>query len=767
MLRLVFRFGRGQAVLIISYGSQQERVCELNSHSSAFVSCLATLGNGLLGLRPHVPGLSERASRAQLLVAGLYAPGVGVAREVVSLPAPRILRIYDVDTGALAIDADEESPTMMLSMDSASVSSTQQLRVSGCIIELTVRQFIERPDWPAISTVISLRKLNPQVALQHVRIDYGIDASAFNEYLGASPWLMTKHYELDSCRSRGDGFDVTVVSGASALRYDVQIQAVPATSSRVATWGCESRCCTASVTFDFTKVDLQQLFTHWQIYSESEGAVKRVLQPAVGFFKGESDHRDQWTKIWEEHGVTIDAQGHSIELGIRYAVFQLLQQGLELPKLKCGLISPARGLSSTYHSGATFFDTELHKFEFWLWNAPEVARALIDYRYRTLQNARNFARSTGFAGARFPEAANDVGMANGPGYVLSYPDGGVAREWSVDEVLHISADVAYAVARYWAVTGDEVYMEAAGYALVVECARFAVSAFKWSEEKGAYVIDSVMGPDEYHYHVNNSFYTNYLLRWCIAYALTWVDRGCLPTVRENEVSQWRAVSEQVYLPWMIVDGISIPEEFEGYADLPQALPRVGKGRGPRFANESERRAAQKLLNFDTNVVKQADVILLMSMFADDFSVEVKRAAFNFYEPRTVHESSLSYGPHARVAADIDALDKCADFITKASRYNLDFTPIDDYGNGLHLSAYAGAWQGLVQGLAGLRVHDGVLSLRPKLPSSWQGYRFVICFHGKRVFIDVRAQGVVVVTVDGETLAITPGADGRFYVWGLK
>ena len=179
------------------------------------------------------------------------------------------------------------------------------------------------------------------------------------------------------------------------------------------------------------------------------------------------------------------------------------------------------------------------------------------------------------------------------------------------------------------------------------------------------------------------------------------------------------------------------------------------------------RAAQKLLNFDTNVVKQADVILLMSMFADDFSDEVKRAAFNIYEARTVHESSLSYGPHARVAADIDALDKCADFITKASRYNLDFTPIDDYGNGLHLSAYAGAWQGLVQGLAGLRVHDGVLSLRPKLPSSWQGYRFVICFHGKRVFIDVRAQGVVVVTVDGETLAITPGADGRFYVWGLK
>ena len=754
-------------MLIISYGSQQERVCELNSRSSAFVSCLTTLGSGFLGLRSHVPCSSERVSRVQLLVAGLYAPGVGVAREIVSLPAPRILRIYDVETGALAIDADEDPPRMTLSLDGASVSSTQQVKINDYVVELMVRQFIDRPDQSAISTVISLRMMGAKGGGRRVRLDYGVDACAYNEYLGASPWLMTRHYELDSCRCRGDGFGLTVVSGERSFRYDVQMQAAPATSSCVATWGVERGCGVGSVTFDFSTVDRQLLSTHWQIFPESEGVVQPELRAALDFVTTEADHRLKWSRIWREHDVTIDAYGHPVELGIRYAVFQLLQHGLESTALTSGLISPARGLSSTYHSGATFFDTELHKFEFWLWNVPDVARALIDYRYRTLRRAMSFARSTGFAGARFPEASNDLGMENGPDYVLSYPDGGVAREWSVDEVLHISADVAYAVSRYWAVTGDEVNMETAGYALIVECARFAVSAFKWSEEKGAYVIDSVMGPDEYHYHVNNSFFTNYLLRWCIAYALTWVDRCCLPTVREDEVSQWRAVSEQVYLPWMIVDGISIPEEFEGYADLAQALPRDGKGRGPRFANESERRTAQKLLNLDTNVVKQADVILLLSMFAGDFPDEVKRAAFNFYETRTVHESSLSYGPHARVAADIDALDKCADFITRASRYNLDFIPTDDYGNGLHLSAYAGAWQGLVLGMAGLRVDDGLLSLRPKLPSSWQGYRFVICFRGARVFIDVREQGAVLVTVDGEKLATTPGANGRFYVWGLK
>lgn len=753
--------------MIISFGKKQERVCGISSSSSAFVSCLATLGNRFLGLRPYVPHSSERAARTQLLVAGLYADGVGVAREIVSLPAPRILRIYDVDTGAPAIHAADEAPTMILSIDSASVSSTERLIVSGCTVELIIRQFIDRQDRPAVSTVISLHKINDLGSLRHLRIDYGIDVSASNEYLGASPWLTTRHYELGRCCCRQDGFGINVVTEQRVLRYEVQINATPVISSRVATWETEHGCCTASVTFDFSKADLQLLSTHWTISSEPEGADPRALQPALELADSEANHRAKWKKLWEDHDVSIDAHGHSIELGIRYAVFQLLQQGFDSQVIKSGLISPARGLSSTYHSGATFFDTELHKLEFWLWNGPDVARALIDYRYRTLERAKEFARTTGFAGARFPEASNDLGMENGPRYVLSYPGNGVAREWSVDEVLHISADVSYAVARYWTVTGDEHYMQVAGYALILESARFAVSAFKWSDEKNAYVIDSVMGPDEYHYHVNNSFFTNYMLRWCIMYALSLVDRNCLVSISSGEVRQWRKVSQKVYLPWMIVEGVSIPEEFDGYAGLEETRLRTKQGRGPQFADMTERVAAGNLQNFASKVVKQADVVLLMSMFPDDFSDHIKRVAFNFYEPRTVHESSPSYGPHAKVAADIDEVDKSADFIVRASRYNLDFVPSDDYDNGLHLSAYAGAWQGVVVGLAGLRVDDGVLSLRPKLPSSWQGYRFVVCFRGKRLVINIKAKAVVDITVDGRKLSVTPSADGRFYIRGMK
>jgi hypothetical protein len=135
--------------------------------------------------------------------------------------------------------------------------------------------------------------------------------------------------------------------------------------------------------------------------------------------------------------------------------------------------------------------------------------------------------------------------------------------------------------------------------------------------------------------------------------------------------------------------------------------RTDKKRRLQFADETERESAEKLQDFDSQLIKQADIILLMSMFPDDFLEVVKRAAFDYYEPRTVHESSLSYGPHAVVAAHLGKTQISADFIARASRYNLDFTPVDEYSNGLHLSAYAGAWQGLVEGLSGLDIGIGV------------------------------------------------------------
>ncbi|PMS38905.1 glycoside hydrolase family 65 protein [Trinickia symbiotica] len=528
-------------------------------------------------------------------------------------------------------------------------------------------------------------------------------------------------------------------------------------------WKRSGDTCAISTTFDFCAADCLQFSAHWLVCSVSAGSPARGAP--FSFADSESEHRARWKQLWGDYGVYIDAKGEGVELGIKYAVFQLMQHGVGSQNRTHGFMSPARGLTGTYHSGATFFDNELHKCIFWMWVEPSVARAFIEYRYHGIEKAIEFAKNTGFRGARFPEASNDHGAENGPHYVLSYPSAEVRREWSVDEVLHISADVCYALYRYWLITGDNAYMNACGGEVVLECARFAASAFKWSCKKNAYVVDYVMGPDEYHYHVSNSFYTNYMLRWAIQFAVSLVDRGLIHEASVQEVDYWRVIIGSVYLPWMRVDGVLIPEEFEGYAALPETKLRVEKIGGPQFLDDIERSSSDRLENFNSKLIKQADIVLLMSLFPGDFSDDIKRTAFEFYEPRTVHESSLSYGPHAMVAADIGETSDCAYFITRASRYDLDFIPVTDYSNGLHLSAYAGAWQGLAEGLAGLRVEGNRLTFRPRLPPNWNSYGFTICFRGRRLRITVPADGAIDIDSDGSQLSVMRHSDGRLHSCG--
>ena len=751
-------------MLIITDGPKHEVVNSLDPCTSAFASCVATLANSLVGVRPHVPGSSERAQRTQLLASGVYAPGVGVARQIVSLPAARILRVYDVDTGIEARRTHGTALSLALSLDDASVTSTECLQIGAATFELRVRQFIDAPDRAAVSTSITLRRIDGDDAgPRSVRMDFGIDTNAVNEYLGTASWLTTRHYDIQGCIYASDRFELALAVANVRLRYEVHILRSPTVGSTSAAWEIPQGGCAISTTFDFSATNPHRTDVHWELRSAAMSNCSQRAQAPAEPLAADCAHREHWRRIWEEHDVTIKAYGHPVELGIRYAAFQLLQHGLESHRQRHGFLSPARGLTSTYHSGATFFDTELHKCIFWIWNDPRVARALIDFRYLHLRQAIEFSASTGFSGARFPEATNDRATENGPHYIFSYPDTKAIREWSVDEVLHISADVCYALHRYHEASGDDNYMSTRGYRMIAACASFAASVFIWSNSKQAYVINSVMGPDEYHYHVNNSFFTNYMLRWCIKLALASAGHAGFPEVSTIELNTWRVISDMVYLPWMKVDGVFIPEEFEGYAKLPDIEHRSKQMLGPRFGCESERMAAYGLENFRSMAVKQADVVLLMSLFPDDFPSEVKRAAFDFYEPRTVHESSLSYGPHAMVAADIGRPAECADFIARSSRYNLDFTSTADYANGLHLSAYAGAWQGLVEGLAGLRVENNELSFRPRLPSHWDAYRFTLHFRGRLLKITVPADGIIRAEYDGNALTTSHRVDGRIYL----
>jgi hypothetical protein len=742
-------------------------ICESSDSTSSFRSCIATLANPCIGLKPFTPLASERCSRSQLLIANAYRPGVGVDRELISLPAPTLLGIVDSKTGSMAVPLLDDA-VMTLSLDDATVTASQLYELAGSKIKFSFSQALLSTTSSVVSVFARLEILEGSCETSRLIVYYGLSTSAQNEYLGGCGWLTSKGYSIGQSDLDDGYLKIRVSTCERNLVYHVLAcigneNAVPCHINLGGLSGAGY-----AIPFDISTDTPQAIAFQWSVTDEVSLSHKDRSDLFAEIKSSGLKDRQVWKGIWAKHDVEIDAAGLPVELGIRYAIFQLLQHGFDAYKVAPWQVSPARGLTSTYHSGSVFFDTELHKIIYWIWNDPDVALAMLRYRFHFLEEAIDFAKRTGFKGARYPEASNDRGLENGPNYIFSHPHVGVVREWSSEEVLHVSADLVYAISKYCEITSDAHFKSNSGAAMVAACARFCASAFKWSSNKQLFVINNVMGPDEYHYHVNNNFYTNYMMRWCIVYALTYYDSKIRIDISAEEASSWKDISRQVFLPWFSVEGQMIPEQFEGFSKLTHSRLRTSSLEpGPRFLSQNEEEQAKNLINFTSNLVKQADVILLMSLFPDDFSSEVTAIAFRYYESLTTHESSLSYGPHAVVSANAGAVDKSAEYISQGSRYDLDFSNKRDYSNGIHLSAYAGAWQGLVQGLAGLRIEHGVISFFPQIPKNWVSYRFSVLFRKQQLHVEVCHGEMLVVRHKGIPVPLLSDGGGRVYLGEIK
>lgn len=326
----------------------------------------------------------------------------------------------------------------------------------------------------------------------------------------------------------------------------------------------------------------------------------------------------------------------------------------------------------------------------------------------------------------------------------------------------MSAAVAYAVARYHRVTGDESFLADCGYELVFDTARFAASVFR--RRGNRYASPPVMGVDEYHHGVTNNYYTNAMMRWNIAYALSLLDRDTSPGdaalcgVRESlsltdaEIRRWRRIVDAVWLPPDLPGGI--PAQDDGYAALAECQRRALRSSPAPRLRPDESALAAAAEHFPTNLIKQADLVLLCHLLPDLFDEETTRAAYRHYERRTAHASSLSAGAHGVVAARVGLRDEAYRFLMTAGRFNLDYTPRADYRNGLHLSAYAGAWQVIVEGFLGVRPDpSGLLYLRPRLPVGWTRLEVPLRFRGSRFRVIASCDQFEIRAEDGPDLAL--------------
>lgn len=445
-------------------------------------------------------------------------------------------------------------------------------------------------------------------------------------------------------------------------------------------------------------------------------------------------HRKAWSSRWRDADVVVSGDA-GLQRAVRFALYHLISSGD--PESDLASIG-ARGLTGPGYRAHVFWDTDVFVLPFFIWTHPPTARALLAYRYRTLPAARAKASRFGYSGALYAWESADTGDETTPPFG-SLPDGTPIPILTGVQEQHISADVAWAAWQYWRVTGDDDFLAEMGAELIVETARFWASRAEDGSD-GRLHITGVIGPDEYHESVDDNVFTNVMARWNLRTAAEVCDR--LATLDPSgwsklqlrlaldggEVSRWRAVADA------LVDNFDpdslVYEQFNGFRQLEET--RAAELAPRPFGGDS-------LLGVEhvrrTQVVKQADVLMLPLTLPDVAPADVWRANYEFYEPRTSHGSSLSPAVHAAVAARVGAVDDADAYFRLAAGIDLD-NRMGNASQGVHIATMGGLWQAAVMGFGGVRAEADALRIDPHAPTTWKGLSFPVRWHGTRVQVDV-------------------------------
>lgn len=492
---------------------------------------------------------------------------------------------------------------------------------------------------------------------------------------------------------------------------------------------------------------------------------------ALGWNRLHEEQCAAWAEKWAHCDVTLEGDTQA-QHALRYSIFQLL---IAAPIKGSQNSIPARALSGQVYKGAVFWDTEMFMFPFFLHTAPETAAELLRYRIRTLDGARRKARTegAGFRGAFYAWESQDTGDDACTYFNIGDPL--TKRELRThfrDKQVHISGDVAIAMWTYFQITGDDSLLLEGGAEVILECARFYYSHAYFKKDKNRYEILDVIGPDEYHERVANNAFTNMVAKATFEIA-------CKTTaylkekhadffsdlVRRIEISDelglFSEAAKLLYVPEPD-DRTFLIEQFEGYFGLNDVAVDELKA---RRIHPDEYLGAGQGLAVPTQVIKQADVVMMLNLFKERYSKDIKRANWEYYEPRTEHGSSLSACAYAMVATEFGDLDAAYDYFCKTARLDLDAKYKVYVGTvfmgGSHPAANGGAWMTAIFGFGGVHATAEQVTITPRLPKQWKSLSFFLRYKADSFHI----------TISQDHIGIEAAADNkqahRFVLWGHK
>ena len=447
---------------------------------------------------------------------------------------------------------------------------------------------------------------------------------------------------------------------------------------------------------------------------------------ALGFEALLTKQKEAWKHIWDMADISINGDIKA-QQAIRFNIFQLNQTYLGTDaRLNIG----PKGFTGEKYGGSTYWDTEAYCIPFYMATKDQnVAKTLLEYRYNHLEKAIENAEKLGFKN----------GAALYPMVTMNGEE--CHNEWEITfEEIHRNGAIAFAIYNYYRFTNDYSYIQEKGLEVLIAIARFWHQRATYSSNKEAYVILGVTGPNEYENNVNNNFYTNYIAKWCINYTIENLkkiesDFNSDSTrilnktkLSNSEITKWLEVADNMYFSYskehqvyLQQDGF-LDKELITVSDLPKSQRPI-----------NQKWSWDRILR--SPYIKQADVLQGIYFFEEDFTEEELKRHFDFYEPFTVHESSLSPCVHSIQAAKLGRMEQAYEFYLQTSRLDLD-----DYNHevheGLHITSMAGTWMSVVEGFGGMRIRDNMLSFSPKIPKQWEGYSFKINFRNQILKVNV-------------------------------
>ncbi|OEG10630.1 maltose phosphorylase [Enterococcus termitis] len=467
--------------------------------------------------------------------------------------------------------------------------------------------------------------------------------------------------------------------------------------------------------------------------AEQQARAIQLLQENTKGFKELLDEQNKaWEKRWALADVTIEGDD-AAQQGIRFNLFQLFTTYYgEDERLNIG----PKGFTGEKYGGATYWDTEAYAVPLYLALAkPGVTKNLLKYRYNQLEQAKHNARQQGLAGALYP--------------MVTFTGVECHNEWEITfEEIHRNGAIAYAIYNYVNYTGDNDYLKNEGLQVLTEIARFWADRVHYSKRNGKYMIHGVTGPNEYENNVNNNWYTNTIATWVLQYTLeNYLKYQEETTVKitPEEQTKWQDIIEHMYYPFDEELGVFVQHDTFLDKDL---MP--SSDLSPADLPLNQHWSWDRILR--SCFIKQADVLQGIYFFGERFTQAEKERNFSFYEPMTVHESSLSPSVHAILAAELGMEEKAVEMYQRTARLDLD-NYNNDTEDGLHITSMTGSWLAIVQGFAQMKTANETLSFAPFLPKSWTSYAFHVNYRGRLLYIRVDQKNVRIELVSGPELSL--------------